>query len=57
MKNGRWEIADGRFKTCRELTCGLKTKNPAGFAGEQGSRKIGDLEKIVNYLPTSLVRL
>jgi hypothetical protein len=33
-----------------------KTKNPAGFLGEQGSRKIDDLCEIVNYLPASLVR-
>jgi hypothetical protein len=32
-----------------------KTKNPACFAGEQGSRKIDDLCEIVNYLLASLV--
>jgi hypothetical protein len=33
-----------------------KTKNPACFAGEQGSRKIDDLCEILNYLLASLVR-
>ena len=51
--DGKWQMVDAGSET----TNGLKTKNPAGFAGEQGSRKIDDLEKIVNYLPTSLVRL
>ena len=38
-------------------SCGcLKTKNPACFSGEQGSRKSMIYGKIVNYLPASLVR-
>ena len=35
-------------------TNGLKTKNPAGFAGEKGSRKIDDLESDLE-LPASLL--
>ncbi|MGB8165896.1 MAG: hypothetical protein WCF18_00195 [Chthoniobacteraceae bacterium] len=33
-----------------------ETKNPACFAGEQGSRKVDDLCEILNYLLASLVR-
>jgi hypothetical protein len=32
-----------------------ETKNPACFAGEQGSRKVDDLCEILNYLPASFV--
>jgi hypothetical protein len=32
-----------------------ETKNPACFAGEQGSRKVDDLYQIFNYLLASLL--
>lgn len=33
-----------------------ENKNPAGYWSGRGSRKIDDLNQIVNYLPASLVR-
>ena len=33
-----------------------ENKNPAGYRSGRGSRKIDDLDQIVNYLPASLVR-
>jgi hypothetical protein len=45
----------GDLAAIEKLVYHPKTKNPACFAGEQGSRKIDDLCEILNYLPASLV--
>jgi len=46
----------GDLAAIEKLVYHPKTKNPACFAGEQGSRKIDDLCEILNYLLASLVR-
>jgi hypothetical protein len=46
----------GRFTAMERLDNRRKMKNPAGFVGEQGSRKSEIWDQIVSYLLASLVR-
>jgi hypothetical protein len=48
-----WAAGRPRWK---DLIKCWKKKNPAGLVGEQGSRKSGIWDQIVNYLLASLVR-
>lgn len=52
-KNGRWQRPDGQSEDCEWA----ENEEPCWLCGRAGFSKIDDLEKIVNYLPTSLVRL